>query len=312
MLAALNNGTINKLFGAGNRSFTLKGTDLSGGSGAKIFKMLPGGSTPAVLLQTNAAACIGFTTTATYDCAVSWPNVPIQASGSAKGSINNVLLAQTMTLFFNIANSANLGTIKIEGNKLTFNNLACGSSTPGSLASIQYIPCTVFNYLNANYTGTGHPNINDLYDLANKVLGAVVTTISASDMNAALNAINVGFDKGKALMKQEITCSVPVTRAGSQIMNEVTAQKPVITAYPNPFNDQVRFILQATESGKATLDIYNMVGQKVKTAFQGQLVANSPQTVEYKIPAHSPSENLIYIFRINSKQFTGKLINIRN
>jgi hypothetical protein len=171
-------------------------------------------------------------------------------------------------MFFNLANSANLGAIKIEGNKLTFNNLTCGSSTPGSFASIQYIPCTVFNYLNANYPGAGRPNINDLYDLANKVLGNVVTTISASNMNDALNAINVGFDKGKALMSQEITCPAPVTRAGSQIMNEVVAQKPIVTAYPNPFNDQVRFILQPTESGKATLDVYNMVGQKVKTVFK--------------------------------------------
>jgi hypothetical protein len=308
-------GGSNKLFGVGCRSFTLKPADLTG-SKPNIFKMLPGGTTPAVLgcvpaSGSGANAC--FAGTATFDCKPSWQYVTIQNGGSKDGSINNVLLAQTMTLFFNLANSANLGTIKIEGNKLTFNNLACGSSTPGSFASIQYIPCPVFNYLNANYPGAGHPNINDVYDLANKVLGNVVTTISASNMNDALNAINVGFDKGKALMSQEIiACPPPVTRAGSQIITEVVAQKPVVTAYPNPFNDQVRFTLQSTESGKATLDVYNMVGQKVKTVFQGHLFANSPQTVEYKVPAHSPTENLIYIFRINGKQFTGKLINIRN
>ena len=37
---------------------------------------------------------------------------------------------------------------------------------------------------------------------------------------------------------QEITCNV-VTRATSQIMNEVAVEKPMITAYPNPFNDDL-------------------------------------------------------------------------
>ena len=216
-----------------------------------------------------------------------------------------------MTMFFNLSNSANLGIIKIEGNKLTFNYLACGSGTPGAFASIQYIPCTVFNYLNANYVGAGHPNISDLYDLANKVLGGVVNTITPSDINAALNAINVGFDKGKALMSQEITCNV-VTRASSQIMNEVVIENPMVTAYPNPFNDKISFVLQTNVAGKASLEIFNMLGQKVKTVFEGQLFANSPQTVEYKAPALAPASNLIYIFRMNGKQVTGKIINIKN
>ncbi|MBO9684306.1 MAG: hypothetical protein J7502_16850, partial [Flavisolibacter sp.] len=77
------------------------------------------------------------------------------------------------------------------------------------------------------------------------VLGGTVPSISASNMNDALNAINVGFDKGKALVTQTTsgTCaSMPVTvRQQEQIQ-----QAPVdaeVSVYPNPYTNKVNFII---------------------------------------------------------------------
>jgi hypothetical protein len=316
-------GGSNKTFGAGCKSFTLKPSDLTG-SKPNIFKMLPGGTTPAVLgcvpssgsganacFTTNASAN-GGVGTATFDCKPSWQYVTIQNGGSKDGSINNVLLAQTMTLFFNLSNSGNLGAVVISGNKLTFNNLDCGSSTPGSFASIQYIPCSVFNYLTAHYTGAGHPNIADLYDLANKVLGGVAltspnATISASDMNAALKAINVGFDKGKALVSQENTCSGPVTSRDTRGIQEAPVTDLSVSAYPNPYSNKVNFIISSPVAGKAKLQVFNLVGQHVKTVFDGYLQAGQTQTVSFDVPTAMQSM-LIYKLQVGDKQITGKIL----
>jgi hypothetical protein len=318
-------GGSNKTFGAGNKSFTLKPSDLSG-SKPSIFKMLPGGSTPSILgavpntggtagCLANNAAANGTIGTASFDCKSSWQYVPIQNGGFGDGSINNVLLAQTISLFFNTKNSLTLGTVPITGNRLTFYNLACGSSTPGTFASTQTIPCSVFNYLTAHYTSTGHPNINDLYELANLVLGGVAltapnATISSSDMNAALNAINVGFDKGKALVSQTNTCSAQARMNQGSIVNEMrTITELAVTTYPNPYSNKVKFTIANPTAGQGSLEVFNMLGQKVKTVYQGHMTAGN-QIYDLNVPGAQHS-SLIYILRVGDKRITGKLMQLK-
>ncbi|MBO9684305.1 MAG: hypothetical protein J7502_16845, partial [Flavisolibacter sp.] len=136
MQAAL--GGSDKVFGVGTRSFTLKTTDLTG-SKPNIFVMLPGGGTPKYLDATcqtkSGSSCITYYPTASYDNKLTWPAVPISSV-----NINNNLLAQTMTLFFNVKSSASLKDVTLTGNVLTFYNLDCGSSKPGGFASTQTIP----------------------------------------------------------------------------------------------------------------------------------------------------------------------------
>jgi hypothetical protein len=294
-----------KLFGNGSRSFTLYAADLTNSKDANIFKMLPGGGTPAVLKPTTI--CGG---TASYGCSASWPNVPIQASGPQKGNINNTLLAQTMALFFNTKNSATLKDVVLTGNVLTFNNLNCGSSTPGSYASTQTIPCSVFNYLN-NTSNYSSATISNLLDLANKVLGGVSlnggAVISAADMTAALDAINVGFDKGKALVNQAVDCSAPVT-----MRDQVTAQAQLVTnlavtAYPNPYTNRVNFTISSPVAGKASLQVFNELGQNVKTVFSGYLQAGQTQNVSFDVPPAMQSL-LIYRLQVGDQQITGKVV----
>jgi hypothetical protein len=80
-----------------------------------------------------------------------------------------------------------------------------------------------------------------------------------------------------------------------------------VSAYPNPFNDVVKFTIQSNVSGKAQLVVYNALGQRVKTIYNGYIQANKSQMVEYKTP--SPSQgNLFYILTIGGKQATGKLL----
>jgi hypothetical protein len=79
-----------------------------------------------------------------------------------------------------------------------------------------------------------------------------------------------------------------------------------VQAFPNPFNDRVKFMVTSPEAGYASLEVMNGVGQKVKTVFKGQLPAGQ-QSFEMVLPKGN-NTSLLYILRVNDKQVTGKLI----
>lgn len=82
-----------------------------------------------------------------------------------------------------------------------------------------------------------------------------------------------------------------------------------VLAAPNPFNDRIRFTLKSDVSGRGSLELYNTLGQRVKTVFQGQVSAGQVQTIEYAVPG-SQRSSLIYVFRVGNEQTSGKLIGL--
>ena len=77
---------------------------------------------------------------------------------------------------------------------------------------------------------------------------------------------------------------------------------------PNPFSSQVRFVINSTEQGNGTLDIYNMLGQKIKTLYQGNIPAGASY-FDLKLPAQS--RNLVYVLRIGDQKITGEIVQIK-
>jgi hypothetical protein len=60
-------------------------------------------------------------------------------------------------------------------------------------------------------------------------------------------------------------------------------------------------------SGKGSLDLYNLLGQKVTTVFHGNVDAGISKTVEYTVP-NANRTSLMYIFRVGNLTSSGKLI----
>jgi hypothetical protein len=58
-----------------------------------------------------------------------------------------------------------------------------------------------------------------------------------------------------------------------------------IQAFPNPYGHSVSFRFVSPTSGKAVLDVYDMVGRKLGTAFEGNVDAHVYKTVNYVVPA---------------------------
>lgn len=80
-----------------------------------------------------------------------------------------------------------------------------------------------------------------------------------------------------------------------------------VSAFPNPYTHSVRFMINNPVSGQGSLEVFNTLGQKVKTIHSGYFAAGS-QSFEMSVPAAHRS-TLIYVLTLNGKQYTGKLLN---
>ena len=88
-----------------------------------------------------------------------------------------------------------------------------------------------------------------------------------------------------------------------------TIQKPTVVAFPNPFSDKIKFSIKSPMAGQGSLELYNMLGQKVKVIFQGH-IQKGLQSFEYNVPG-AQRANLIYLFRVGNFRTTGKLMGIK-
>ena len=107
--------------------------------------------------------------------------------------------------------------------------------------------------------------------------------------------------------KEQTNTSVTEEKTKAAVSAKLILQNNIsVQTLPNPFNDKVKFIVTTPEAGYGTLEVMNMLGQKVKTVFQGRIAAGG-QSFEMVLPK-SRNTTLLYIFRMNGKQVTGKLI----
>ncbi|MEJ7829468.1 MAG: hypothetical protein WKF91_14765, partial [Segetibacter sp.] len=116
-----------------------------------------------------------------------------------------------------------------------------------------------------------------------------------------------------------LNATTPVSNSTNKIANNVNGIETIaaeigsqtkVLAAPNPYNDIVRFNLTSSVSGQGSLELYNMMGQKMKTLYQGFIEKGRMQKIEFNVPSAQRS-NLIYIFRVGNQSVTGKLINLK-
>jgi len=103
------------------------------------------------------------------------------------------------------------------------------------------------------------------------------------------------------------TCPANIARAVSSV-TEATSIEPSVKAYPNPFSDKIKFVVTSPAAGRGNLEIYNMMGQRVRTVYQGYIVAGT-QTFELNLPTQQIA-NLVYVLRIGDKKLSGKILQI--
>jgi hypothetical protein len=256
--------------------------------------MLPGGSTPAAL---KGAATYGNTAT--------WSYVPISTKKNSYGTINNILLAQTMTFFFNLGWNPGAGSLAITGDHfVTIKSADCGETADLTAKKDTFaIPGNVITFMAANGYGN---TLQGLLNLANDVLGGL-TGISPSSVTNALDAFNEGFDDCAILV--EFYNSALKIAVISKTENQMTGE-PQHTVWPNPFSDKVNFEFLSPKDAKARLDLYDIRGTIIQTLFNESVKGNQVYKVEY-IPENSISGILLYRLTIDGQMINGKLIRKR-
>ena len=300
---------------ADDRAFTLFRDDINNQS---IFKMLPGGGTSMLLGIMPGGSAFGSTYEgATYSNQSTWSAVPLVASGPNKGRIKNSLLAQTMTLFFNLNNGTNLAALPLH-DTLYVSDFDCltGDPVPGAGILTFGLPHDVLVYIVNNPTEYTK-DVGGLYKLANDILGGVATPgLNPSQVIDAVDKINNAFDECRTLVgsfdvpiTNPTLSSVPYADDDESRVSISADQALFVKSFPNPYTEKVSFTLKSKQTGHGTLEIYNIMGQKVTTLFDGMITAGAFKMINYEIPK-SQRGVLTYVFRMGASKVSGKMVNM--
>jgi hypothetical protein len=316
--------------GSNGRTVTIPAT---ASAATLLNKSMPGGGNARELLSGN---CVVDTDPALSSCWTPGTNTSTTYI-TKQGRINNVLLSQTITLGLNLRVSGGLSDFGLQAGTFATAKAdgGCGSTTPKErscdpltgIVTNEYlyktIPQSIIDALDCK--GYDH-TVGGLYQLANDALGNADTETgkecgaSLGDITNAVAAINEGFDECRISMgwdEEPLECVITSTRINittsgainNTDMSAISVESIRVSAYPNPFADKVNFTLVSPVSGKASLEVYNMFGQKLQTVFEGYLTAGRTQVIEFRPGSTAAAGTLIYKFNVAGKQVTGKLIN---
>ena len=175
---------------------------------------------------------------------------------------------------------------------------SCGTNT--SIGdSLKYgLPHNVVVYLNG---GNGYsPDVNGLFALVNDVLGGVNITVSASDVQQAVDVINNAFEHCRILVG-----TIPY-REPLLVNKKVTNTKELdVLAYPNPYTSRFNLAINSPVSGLATIEFFTVNGSKVYE-MKKLLPANMKTTVLYTGPVRFVT--LLYKVTIGKNSAAGIVI----
>jgi hypothetical protein len=169
----------------------------------------------------------------------------------------------------------------------------CGNST-GSLR-VTYPTGAGYQYSKDN--GTNWQTNTDFTSLAAGSNPGIIVKNADGCISAATSCSNA-----------DPSCLSSTTLKTSITTENIGTSQTTVKAYPNPFSDKVRFELTSPVAGNGNLDVYNMMGQRVKTIYQG-FISSGTQTFELNLPTRQIA-SLIYVLRIGDKKITGRLLQI--
>jgi serine protease len=196
---------------------------------------------------------------------------------------------------------------------------------------------TAFAIRNGN-TGTGlNYGLYDAHTPEKKMralkAGRAVTTISDTDISSVVATgpyhiepngyVVVGFALAYGYTLDELKAQVAAARAANLIDVSRTGiitsdegadpELPLATAikgnYPNPFNPATTLVYELSQSGNISLSIYNLIGQRIATVYDGFKLAGTHQLV---IDASKYGSGVYFVrMAANDRVYTHKMTLIK-
>jgi hypothetical protein len=292
--------------GVAGHSFTIDRDDPDHAQAA--INVLPGGG-PSVILNGD----------------IQVDNIP--TSMLRNGSLNNTLLAQTITLGLNLGVTTALGNLELVNGMLlvtaepanecntTSNDIVVCSYVASTLVSAPVITFLTNNVWDGDsfepdISADKEATVVELFQLASSALGGNAYGQSLTAIAGLADQINNNFDGCRVfigyLTAEQFTAltsgCTTTTAAALYGRGEFN-----LSAAPNPFFSSVRFDFTATESGNARLEVFDLLGRKIANVYQGYIEAGTRRTVEYRVGTHNRVP-MIYRLTIKNKTSFGKLI----
>lgn len=247
---------------------------------------LPAVSSPAVL--TNAPVSVGGYWT------------PCNYTNLQSNKFKNVLLGQTITLALNTRLFPELlGYHLTTSTFTTYTTTDCDPETddvvPNSGQTFT-IPQSVINCLGSNSTTN---KVSNLLALANKALGGqplacvspasqTATAAFLADINAAVDAVNRGFDKCRIISGYNIREQATSISGGNSEL--------ALVVYPNPSNGNASVEFVSGPAAKATVDVLNISGSLMYNLYDTEVAEGSTNRVNFSTTDWAPG---IYFIRLN-------------
>jgi hypothetical protein len=194
--------------------------------------------------------------------------------------------------------TTNCGSVNFTGSVSGTNNsvatLSVGSYTPGAtyVVSVKYESKSISG---SSFGGT--PTAN--YTFGAKLNGADVGG-SAGVLQAVANC-------------SDDTPNTPGCTSGfvstttTEVQSTDDASDLKIATYPNPYNNVVNFRFASPKSGKAVLEVYDILGRKLAVVYQGEVKSNIPVDVKYNVPALN-RVSLVYKLTVDNKSIRGSIL----
>jgi hypothetical protein len=256
------------------------------GEGQCIINLLPGGGTPARITGTNTCG--------------SHPGIQIK-----NGKINNVLLAQTITLGLNLRIKTNLGLLSLDTPVLEVaNSTGClggpGTDSPVGGTIVNYnFPMSVYTLLQTKY-GTSTPTVANLFDLANQALGDCgnISKNMLSPINDAVSFINEKFDGCKwATFQGNQSGTNPIILGIDPLTTEDQPTQINLSVVPNPFITSTSIGFNISKTSRVILEVYNLMGSKIATLCDRNVEGGEALTYTYTANAAMGTQMLILVLR---------------
>jgi hypothetical protein len=138
--------------------------------------------------------------------------------------------------------------------------------------------------------------------------------ILVKDMNGCISSAAAGCDELLQRRKdpQQNIMNQKKTSEQKKVVQEIstiieTEKRFSIKTYPNPFRNEVNLALTVNKPGTGIVEIYDIMGVKVKTVYQGSFKEGIHQ---YRIQLPAGNNQYIYIVRIEGEKLSGNLLRI--
>ncbi len=176
----------------------------------------------------------------------------------------------------------------------------CGPAT-GSITILSPLGADYEYSINNGTSWQASAVFNNL--AAGSVTGIKVKKLSSGCISGAVNCDASACSQGARIATTSTPDNTPIVADLNVAEGQTT-----VKAFPNPFSDNVKFVVTASQGGNASLELYNSLGQKVKTVFQGRILSGA-NTFQVYLPSMK-SAQLFYVLSVGDKKVTGKLLQL--